>query len=560
VIFLNSDYLIFMLAPAVLLFYLIVTNKNKLDLVFSEDVLKKIKYDGGGLGRVGRNIMLSLASFFMIMALARPAVEKGEVNVENRSLDILVALDISDSMKAKDIYPNRLSFAKEKFFEFLDLFKEANVGVVAFSSDVFIVSPKTDDFEAIKYLVNNLSIDSISSKGTNFMLPIKAAERILKDSPSKILLIFTDGGDQRDFSKEIEEAKRAKITVYIYAVGTKRGSYIKVGDREVLVRLNESIKDLAKESGGAFVVGSYGEGDLKFLIEDIKEKFKDDLKKSVKKVREYKELFYYPLALAILFMLFAFSSIPKKLKIALFLALFCFDSSFLKAGALDFLKIKKGIESYAKGDYYKSVYYFEEVAKEKKSPESYYDLANAYYRQKSYKKAIENYEKVQTDSKMLNFMRYYNEGNAYFKLKDYDNAIKMYETARKYGEDEDLLFNLELAKKMKRLKKRKETQKKEGKKKNKSDKKREQKSNKGSKKGNKQQNRSDKGKKKGDKKPQNATPSSKKSKSFKNQKSKASLTNREEKKWERLLEKKRAKTLPIEMKIDRKKKIDEKPW
>ncbi len=546
-IFLNSDYLIFMLIPALLLLYLIVTNKNKLDLVFSEEVLKKIKYDNGGLGRIGRNIMLSLASLFMIIALARPAVEKGEVWVENKRVEMFAALDISDSMKAKDLYPNRLDFAKEKFFRFLDLFPQADVGVLAFSSDIFMISPRTEDFSVIKYLVKNLSTDSISTKGTNFLLPIEAAGKFLKDSPSKILLLFTDGGDKKDFSKEIKEALKYNLSVYVYGVGTKEGDYIKVGDRKVLVRLNENIKDLAIKTKGAFIKGDYGDKDLELLIEDIKKRYLLDIKRN-KKVRDFKELFYYPLSLAILFLLFAFSSLPSKSKIALFVFLIFYQTpSFSKI--YDFWNIRKGIESYSRGDYYKSVYYFEKVAKSKNSPQSYYDLANAYYKQKSYKKAIENYEKVITEDKQLNFLRYYNEGNAYFKLRDFDNAIKMYEKARKFGEDEDLLYNLELAKKMKKLKKKQQSQPKKGKKKTKNSQSKKN-SNKGAK------------NKKGDQKSLSKTD---KKKSLKNKKSslkkiKKSLTDMEEKKWQRLLEKKRAKTLPIKIKTDIKRSYEENPW
>ncbi len=537
-----------MLIPSILLFYLIVTNKNKLDLVFSKEVLKKIKREGG-LGRIGRNIMLSIASLFMIIALARPVLDKGEVNVENKSIDILVSLDVSASMRAKDFYPNRLSFAKEKLFRFLDNFPQAEVGVLAFSYDIFMLSPKTEDFNTIKYLVKNLSYDSITSKGTDFMLPIKAAEKFLKGYRDKILVIFTDGGDQKDFTKEIEEAKKHKIKVYVYAIGTKRGDYIDVEGKKVLVKLNENIQNLAKETGGAFVLGDYGDEDIKLLIEEIKKGYLNKTNKNIKKLKEYKELFYYPLALAIAFLLFAFSSLPSKSKIFL-IFLFFFANADLKADILDFWRIKRAKESYFKKDYYKSAYYFEKVAKSKNSPQSYYDLANAYYKQKAYKKAIENYEKVITDDKGLNFIRYYNEGNAYFKLKDYKSAIKMYETARKFGEDEDLLFNLELAKRM--LKQKKKTKPKKGKKESKRDKKNEQKSNKGSKKSESNKTKSGKNSKKSDKEKA----------SFKKEikKIKKSISDMEEKKWERVLEKRRPKTLPIKIDIQRKKKVNENPW
>ncbi len=567
--FLNPDYIFYMLIPSLILFYLIVTNRSKLEVYFDKKILKKIKYDAGGLGRVGRNIMLFIALFLMIIALARPVVEKGEVKVDLKTIEVLCALDVSNSMRAKDLYPNRFEFAKRKFFKFLDEFPESSVGVVAFSSDVFMVSPMTTDKEAIKYLVKNLSFDSISRGGTDLSLPLLISKKFFKDKRNKILVIFTDGGDKKDFSKEIEIAKDLGITVYIYGVGTKKGSPIEVNGRIlkdkngniVISKLNENIRSLALKTGGAYIKGSYNDEDIKLIIEDIKEKFKANVIKN-RKIKNYRELFYYPLALAVLFLLFAFSSLPSKNRFAVLFAIFYLYQMPMKATIIDYFDIKKGKEAYKKEDFHKAEYYFEKVTESKKSPQSYYDLGNVYYKEKKYKKAIEAYESVITDDRELNFKRFYNEGNAYFKLKDFDKAIKMYERAKKYGVDSDLLYNLELAKKMKEMKKkRKQKTQKEGKKEPKKQNKDQSKN--GAKNQKEQQKKEQSSK---DKKNKQQKKTDKKEGKVKDQKElnkkrkNLPITDMEEKKWDRLLNKKKPKTLPLKMKLDRKRKYDENPW
>ena len=136
-IFLKPEYLYLMLPPAVLLFYLIITNKSNLDRIFDKTVLKRIKFDDDTLGRVGRNMMVAVAALLMIIALARPVKEIRDLNITQERVDLLLALDISRSMEAKDIYPDRLTFAKKKMVELIERFDEAKFAVIAFGREAF---------------------------------------------------------------------------------------------------------------------------------------------------------------------------------------------------------------------------------------------------------------------------------------------------------------------------------------------------------------------------------------------------------------------------------------
>ena len=576
-IFLKPEYLTMMLIPTVILFYFIVTNKSALESYFDEETLKKLRFDNGSLGKIARNILLFLALIMMIVSLARPVKEKGEVQIKSKSIDMMVALDISKSMMAGDIYPSRLAFAKKRFVEFVDSFKEANIGIVAFSSEGFLVSPMTQDSSTLKYLVNNISLDSMTLKGTNLLIPIEKGNAFLKDSKEKIIIIFTDGGDKTDFTKEIERAKEYGESIYIYAVGTPEGGPIKengqaIKDKEgnmVITKLNESIKTLAFESGGAYIVGNHEDDSIALMVADIKKKFKMRDNKE-KKVKEYKELFYYPLSLAILFLIFALHSFPTR-KMAIMIVFIMISSpEDMQAKAFDFFDINKGDKAYHDEQYEEAEVKYKEVTKSNKSAESIYNLANAQYKQGKYKEALKSYDNITAMTDALKYKKSFNKGNSHFQLKEYEKAIKAYEEAKKIESDEDLEHNLALAKKKLEEKKKKEQEKK-NKDKNKDDKKKDDKNKEDKKKEDKKKDKkqgdgdSDKDKKKEDKK-EDKDKESKKEKpqeGEKEQKSqkKEEISKKEEKMWEQHLENNKPKTMPMKLKMEKvEREKDEKPW
>ncbi len=554
--FLQPEYLLFMMIPTLILFYFIVTHTNKLDSIFDEKILKKLRYDNDSLGRVGRNIMLFMALFFMIVALARPVFEKGEIKTKSKSIDLMVALDISKSMLATDFYPNRLEFAKKEFGVLLDNFPEANIGVIAFSSGGFLVSPMTQDGTTLKYLVDNLSLDSMSLKGTDMMIPIEKGNSFLKDKREKIIVIFSDGGDKKDFSDEIKKAKKYKESIYIYATATPLGSPIKesgeaIKDKNgniVISRLNDAIKKLALETNGAYIIGDYKGESIKLMIDDIKSKFKMKNMKE-KTIKEYQELFYYPLSLAVIFLLFAFSSLPKRgTQLLLISFLFSIMNRPLEAKVFDFFDIKDAKKAYMSGDFNRSNILYESIVRSKKSSESFYDLANSRYKSGDYESALHSYEKVNAkDNISLEYKKYFNIGNSYFNLKKYDDAIRSYERAKKIKSEEDLDFNIELAKKMKKKEQeqKKRDQDKQDKKENQKD---------------KDQKKKDKDQK--DSKKSDNKDKQKPTKEQQQEEEAKKSSDREEKMWQEQLEKMKPKTMPMQFNTQKRdqRREDENPW
>ena len=551
-IFINPDYLLFMMIPTFILFFFIITHKSSIDSVFDEKMVEKLTFDNGSLGRMGRNFMLFAALILMIIALARPAIEKEDVKIKGKKIDMLIAIDISKSMLATDIYPNRLEFAKQKIYDFIDSFKEANIGVIAFSSEGFLVSPMTQDSTTLKYLIKNLSLESLSSGGTNLMIPISKAKSFLKDSKQKIVIIFTDGGDNESFEEELKAANKANEHIYIYATATNGGSPIlengaSLKDKEgniVITKLNEKIKTLAIESGGAYIVGGLEDDSIKLLVEDIKKKFKMSDTKS-REIKEYKELFYYPLGLAVMFMLFAFSSLPRRSSLVVIMLLLNISAQNIYAGVFDFNTINKAEHAYKDKRYKEAVEAYREVSLSKKSPQSLYDMANALYKDKKYEQALKAYNKVASKDNTLEYKKLFNSGNSLFKLKKYEDALKAYENAKKIKTEPDLEHNIEVTKKMIQKKKQKKDKNKDDQDKQKKNKKKQDKQNKN--------NQKDK---------QDSKDGSKDQKKSKPQKQKEQkISEKEARKWEEQLEKRKPKTMPMKFRQQQiKRKEIEKPW
>ncbi|WP_187647188.1 VWA domain-containing protein [Nitrosophilus labii] len=548
---LSIEFIYLMLIPSLVLLYLIITNKSELDRIFDKEVLNRLKIDMG-MDKNTRLFLLFLALFLMIFALSRPVIQKGVVEIESKKTPVVLALDISKSMLAEDLFPNRLEFAKRKMEEFIKKSKDLEISLIAFAKDAFIVSPLSSDKEAILFLLKNIDTTSITLQGTNFLSALETASMLLGKESIKNMIIFTDGGDKEDFSREINYAKKSGLKIFMLAFGSEKGApipedgrYIKDKNQNIVItKLNKNVESLALETDGEFIVASSGVQDITKLLNSLKN-YKKKIAKQ--KVTQQIELYPYFLAVALFLLFIVFFSIPSRKKITYILLVSFVLTTDTKADIFDFKNIKKAKEHYDKEKYEKAIEYFEKVAKSKKSSQSFYDLANAYYKSGKYEKAIKYYNLVQTPNKRLRRYVFHNLGNSYFMLKDYKKAIEFYKKALAIEYDKDTEHNLELAKKM--LKK---SNQKGSKKENKNKKKNnENKEGRDNKKSDKEGKRSKKG---GDK--------SKEKKKIKGNKSKKDepISQREEKKWLKMIQNIPQKTLIYKNETKNRGDFSEKPW
>jgi len=318
--FVNPQFFWILIVPFIVFAFLISTNKERLSRVFDAKVLKRLSATDESMPIAVRNVLMFLAIFLMIVAIARPVMEKGDKKVEVQGLTLLSALDISGSMRTKDVYPNRLEFAKKKMMSFFDAMPSDEIGVVAFAYSPFVLAPFSSDKETLKMMVEGVDDSYINMGSTDFSALGEQVDTLLKEKKPKILVLFTDGGDEKAIQGFRDILKASKIDLYVVLVGTKKGApvldengkpYTQKDGTIAITQRNDDLGTLAKENGGAYVVASTGKEDIHQLVNVIRSKYKNKQQGEVT-IKERVEYFYYPLGLGLFFLLIAFSSLPRR--------------------------------------------------------------------------------------------------------------------------------------------------------------------------------------------------------------------------------------------------------
>lgn len=548
-----------MLIPSFILMYLIITKQSKIGSYFSKNALEKLSVSNQYFSNKARNITLFLSLIFMIIALARPVTNEKINDVKSELNAVVIAIDVSKSMNAIDIYPNRLEFAKTKLLNIIDTSKTEAIGVILFAKSAFLLSAVTQDFTSLKLLINNLNTGINFDNGTNIFSTLETTQKLLKDYKSKNLILLTDGADNTDFKNEIEFANKNNINVYTLALGTTQGSVIKQEDGNYLtdskgnivnVKLNENIKELSLKTKGGYINFSLNNDDINLILNDINSKSKKEIFDD-KKYKTYTELFYYPLAIGIFLLLLAFSSFPtfskNKLSSIVLIYLFSFVNTNLNASSiLDFNTIKEATQAYETKDYNKASNKFEKLDSDEYRD---YNLANSFYKTNDFDKAINLYENIKSSNNDLEFKRLHNLGNSYAKKNDFQNAITNYENALKLKNDKETKENLELLKKALEDKKNKENKE--------QDKKQEPEKNDDSKEN--QNNEKDENKEQN--KENNKSKDTQKKQEEKNQSEnqKQEMSNYEEEKWMKEIENQKTNSLLKKMESSKENSISN-PW
>ncbi len=460
--FLHPEFLYYMLPVLIILFVLLLTQKEANADYFSKEVMDKLRVSANSLTLKARNALFFFIGVFMIIALAQPVLKDGKIEVKAKSADITIALDISDSMLAEDVYPNRLAMAKQKALTLLADAPNERIGVVAFAKNSYLVSPLSFDTGAVSFLLSKLDTSSITQKGTDFITMLETVAKSEVKSDKKYLLVLSDGGDKEDFTKEIAFAKEEGIIVFVLGVGTLQGapikqedgSFIKYNGEIIISKLNENVSDLATATGGVYIQSTTSNKDIKAMLHEIVSSSEQKELRS-QEVQKYVALFYYPIILAMLLLLIALSSLDLRGKHSLQASVFLLfalvlSNAPLEAGIFDFKKLDDAKNYYDAKNYNSSAKIYENYAKQTKNGQAYYNAGNAYYKEKKYLEAISAYSKARFDSKEMRAKNLANMANAYVKLgtkNTLQKAVKMYEASLKLQKDSDTKENLEAVKK-----------------------------------------------------------------------------------------------------------------
>jgi Ca-activated chloride channel family protein len=433
-----------------------------------------------------RMACLIAAVVCFILALARPQWGFDWEEVNQRGLDIVVAIDTSKSMLAEDIAPNRLARAKLAALDLMQQAKSDRLGLVAFAGTAFLQCPLTIDDTAFRQSVESLDVNIIPQGGTALSEAIDTALSAFKEGDNhKALVLFTDGEDQDSGALETAKAAaQAGLQIFTIGIGSPEGELLRIKDAKgrtdyirddqgnvVKSHLNE---DLLRKIAGATPRGFYLPLRGAKTIDTLYQQGLDPLPKSdasEKLVRRYHERYQWPLAAALLLLLIemffperkraartkpaAPASARPALSPALALVLLLLVPSRL------FGSPSSALREYKEGKYDQSLKEYEQLLERKKDdPRLHFNAGTAAYRNRKFDEAAKQFDEALASPDLkLQEQAYYNRGNTLFYLgesnpdpanrtKAWEEAVQNFESTMKLNpQDADAKFNHDYVKK-----------------------------------------------------------------------------------------------------------------
>lgn len=308
-----------LVVPFIVFAILVSTNKDKIERLFSGEILKRLEVNGDYLPLKIRNIIFFFAILLMMVALSRPVMNDKEHMKSSSGIHAIMAIDISGSMRSSDNYPNRLEFAKQKAKKLLEQMSSDEVFLIAFASNAFVVSPYTNDIFALSDMIDGLSDKSISNSATNYDSLAELIVDISTKEGQKIAIIISDGGDEKELATFREKMKSNNIQLFVILVGTSQGSLVLDKNNQpimlqdgtmAITKQNDTIGKIAINTHGAYIKATYNNSDIVNLAKKIHSSTSSTFETS-RKIVEYTELFYIPLAFSIFLLLLSFISLPN---------------------------------------------------------------------------------------------------------------------------------------------------------------------------------------------------------------------------------------------------------
>ncbi|APY10855.1 BatB protein [Seonamhaeicola sp. S2-3] len=309
-----------LIIPVIILFFLVLQLwKYKTQRKFADKaLLKRISPNTSLFKSVLKIIVLSLAFLCLTLALVNPKIGTKLETVKREGVDIVFAVDVSKSMLAEDIAPNRLEKSKQLVTQIINNLASDRVGIIAYAGKAFPQLPITTDYASAKMFLQGMNTDMLSSQGTAINEAIKLASSYFDDEQqtNRVLIIISDGEDHSEEAAAVaEQASEEGIRIFTIGVGDVKGgpipikrngvvlNYKKDSQGEtVITRLNEeTLKAIADEANGAYINGK----NTKNVVENIKEILTkmDKTEFEAKQFSDFKDQFQWFLGFGIFFLL-----------------------------------------------------------------------------------------------------------------------------------------------------------------------------------------------------------------------------------------------------------------
>ena len=322
-------YLLFIIPVIITLFLLLLVWKKRTQKKFADSsLLKRLTPNRSYYKGTLKLILFLLGLSGLILGLVNPKIGTKLETVKREGVDIVFAVDVSKSMLAEDIAPNRLEKAKRLVSEIINQLASDRIGIIAYAGQAFPQLPITTDYGAAKMFLQSMNTDMLTSQGTAINEAIELATTFYDDEEqtNRVLFIISDGEDHSEGStlNAVEDAVEAGIQIYTIGVGKPKGAPIplkrngileslkKDAQGEVVItKLNQEIlMDISDEGNGKYIDGSNTDEAVELIKEELLQMDKKEFE--AKQFAEYKNQFQWFLGAGLLFLFLEIFILDRK--------------------------------------------------------------------------------------------------------------------------------------------------------------------------------------------------------------------------------------------------------
>jgi len=322
--------LLIIIPAMVVVFLLVLWWKKRTQKKFSDlNLLKKLAPNTSIFKAVLKLITLLLGITFIIIALVNPKMGTKLQTVKREGVDIVFALDVSKSMLAEDIAPNRLEKAKQIISKTIDKLGSDRVGIIVYAGNSYPLLPITTDHGAANMFLQNANPDMVSSQGTDINGALELAKTYYNndEQTNRFLIIISDGEDHQEETKQVAQTLTEEgVKIYTIGVGTENGGPIPMrvngsmigykkdnkGETVITQRKPDVLQGIADAADGKYIDGNVTDKPVNVIAEIIANAEKNEFE--TKQFSDYKDQFQWFLAIGLFFLIIDIFLFEKKTK------------------------------------------------------------------------------------------------------------------------------------------------------------------------------------------------------------------------------------------------------
>ena len=481
--FQHTQYFHFLwfIIPLVLLFlWYMIWRKKSFTKFATAHLFTQLAPESATFRHYSKFILVIIAFVFVVIGIANPQMGMRSEKVKRRGIDVMIALDVSNSMLAQDIKPNRLEKAKLFISKFMEKLQNDRIGLIVFAGNAYQQVPLTTDYSTVKMYLPLINTTMVPTQGTAIGEAVNKAMESFnqKEDQYKALVIITDGEDHdSDAEALIKEAADKGIKTFTIGVGEETGAPIPINNdfkrdgngNIVMTKFDRGmLSNLANIGQGQFYQLAAGNDIVDGLIttlEKIESKELEDFQYS-----DYESYFHWILLIALFFMVLEFfiserkslwfekfnlfnesknTALKKGLSI-IFLITFSSFHLFSQTTQSVIPDIRQGNKLFLSSKYAEAeISYRKALDKDPKNKEAIYNLGTAQYQQQKFEDAIASFKLASekfSDDNLKRAASFHNLGNSFLMNKKPEEAIQAYKNALKINPtDMDTKYNLVLA-------------------------------------------------------------------------------------------------------------------